>query len=248
MRVTGRNDPCRLSGNHKSIARVGERTPRATSFRSASPMPDAPLVHVVDDDEFVRESFRCLLESDGLWVEIHRSAREFLQSYREDCPACLLIDLRMPEMDGLQLQEELERRGVNIPIVFMSGCGDVPECALAMKRGAVDFLEKPIEYERLRDAVRSALEPEITRHLAQPNPSEVASRVSSLTRREQEVMRLLYQGNAPKNIASTLGIAFQTVAKHRACILKKLRVRNDAELVHLLTGCELRDEMGGDAT
>jgi len=191
-------------------------------------------VFVVDDDETALASIRWLLESDGLSVEIYRSASEFLSSDGPQRPGCVVLDLRLPEMDGLALQEQLAARGARPPIIFVSGHGDVPQCAEAMKAGAVDFLEKPADGERILGVVREALERDRRRRSAEADTSELTARIGRLTPRERDVMRRLYQGDSIKRMATAFGISFQTVAKHRVRVLEKLEVRNEAELVRLL--------------
>jgi len=193
-------------------------------------------VHVVDDDPAARRSTRWLLESEGFAVQTHPSAEDFLHRYDPASSGCLILDLRMSGMGGLELQEELACAGHAPPIVFLTGHGDVPECARAMKMGAVDFLEKPVDDDTLLGVVRRALETKTQGRGRERIPPELASRLESLTLREREVMDLLYKGATPKRIAAKFGITFQTVAKHRARVLTKLGVDNEAELVHTLLG------------
>lgn len=197
-------------------------------------MPTRCTVVVVDDDEAALASTRWLLESDGLAVETCSSASEFLASFKSDFAGCIVLDLRMPGMDGLELQKKLKTRGYHLPIVFLSGHGDVLTCAEAMKTGAVDFLEKPAGDKDLLDAVHRALDKGGRRRSTLPGAAEITARLGRLTPREREVMLRLSQGDTIKTIAAKFGISFQTVAKHRTRVLEKLDVRNEAGLVHLL--------------
>ena len=191
-------------------------------------------VFVVDDDPGVLKSMRWLLESEGLPVETYASGPEFLAAYDPNRPGCLLLDLRMPDMDGLELQERLATRGLQPPIIFVTGHGDVPECTAAMKAGAVDFLEKPADDARILEIVQHALEKDRERRSVAATHPETAARLNKLTSREREVMRLLYEGKTIKAVAAQLGIGFQTAAKHRGRVLEKLQVNNEAELIRLL--------------
>jgi len=199
-------------------------------------MNTTDTVHVVDDDAAARRSTRWLLESEGFAVQTHSSAEDFLRRYDPANSGCLILDLRMPGMDGLEVQEELARRRHSPPVVFLTGYGDVPECVRAMKMGAVDFLEKPVDDETLLRVVRHALETKTQGRGREPISPELASRLESLTLREREVTEALYNGATLKQIAAKLGITFQTAAKHRARAMTKLGVDNEAELVHLLLG------------
>jgi len=198
-------------------------------------------VFVVDDDETALASMRWLLESDGLAAETFSSAKEFLLSDGPDRPGCLVLDLRMPGMDGLMLQEKLSERGTHLPIIFVSGCGNVSQCAKAMKNGAVDFLEKPVDDGKMVRLVRQALEEDRQRRLADARAAEIAARIARLTPREHEVMHLLHEGDAIKTIAARFHISFQTAAKHRSRVLAKLDVNNEAALVRLLANYPLHE-------
>ncbi len=192
------------------------------------------IVFVVDDDPSVLKSMKWLLESDGFNVRTYTSAEDLLDSYDPGTPGCLILDVCMPGMNGLQLQEELVERGVGLPIVFMTGRGDVPASVRAMKLGAVDFVEKPIGDEELLGLVREVIEKDLKRYRLERDQGEFQSRLQTLTSRQREVMRMLVDGIPPKQIASVLGISKQTAAKHRSLVLKKLKVESEAELVRLL--------------
>jgi len=192
-------------------------------------------VFIVDDDLGTRRSMRWLLESYDLSVETYPSGPDYLSVYDANRPGCLLVDLQMPEMDGLELQEQLASRIEPPPVIFVSGHGNVSKCAEAMKAGAVDFLEKPTDDEKILNVVRRALEMDRRSRCAKASFADTADSMDRLTPREREVMELLYEGETMKNIASRLGISFQTVAKHRTKVLEKLQIRNEAELARLLS-------------
>lgn len=192
------------------------------------------LVHIIDDDLAVRDSLRWLLEGEGLAARTYASAEEFLGAFRDDRPACAVVDLRMPGMSGLELQEALLRRHVMLPLVFVTAHGDVQLAVMAMRRGAVDFVEKPVADERLVAAVHRAL----TLH-ARPFPGEKElgiwrARTAGLSRREHEVLAGVTDGKSSKAIGAELGIATKTVEAHRARIMARLGTTSLAELVRLV--------------
>ena len=196
-------------------------------------MNGKPTVFVVDDDPAVRESLTLLLEQKNITVESFASADSFLTDFRPVHLCCAIIDIRMPGMDGLQLQAELSSRGALLPIIFLTGHGDIPQSVSAIKAGAVDFLTKPVSSDALLQSVQEALS-ERERMIAQSvKRIEAAARVSSLTEREREVMFLAVEGMANKEIANRLGISHRTVEIHRARIMQKVGVETVVELVHL---------------
>jgi len=188
-------------------------------------------VFVVDDDPGARRSMRWLLESDGLEVETHRTATEFLDEYDHERPGCLVLDVRMQGMTGLQLQEKLAADGECLPIIFVTGYGDVPTSVQAMKRGAVDFLEKPIADQGFVRRVHEAIDIDLQRRSTERQRRELRSRIKRLTPREREVMQGMLEGKPSKRIAADLGISTKTVLRHRSRVLQKLRVQSDAELI-----------------
>ena len=196
-------------------------------------MPTDATVFLVDDDPAALDSLRFLLESNGIAVETFTSPRDFLNSHDSDRPGCLVLDLCMPEMDGLALQERLLSRETRIPILFVTGHGDVPHCAQALKAGALDFLEKPVRSDVILDRVRYALETDQRNRRIKATHPEITSRVMQLTPREKEMMGFLLRGEDMKTISGKLDIGIQTVAKHRTRVLDKMQVRNEAELVRL---------------
>jgi two-component system response regulator FixJ len=194
----------------------------------------AKLVHVVDDDVAVCDALRWLLEGEGLEVRTYPSAEDFLAnlSYEREC--CAVVDLRMPGMSGLDLQETLARRRVRLPLVFVTAHGDVPLAVTAMRRGAVDFVEKPFADAQLVDAVWRALGVHARRPGAEDEPGVVRARASALSPRELDVLAAVVDGRSSKSIAAELGIALKTVEAHRARIMAKLGAPSLAGLVRLV--------------
>ena len=191
-------------------------------------------VFVVDDDPAVRDSLALLLEQDNIGVESFDSAESFLSGCRPGPHSCAIVDMRMPGMDGLQLQDELSRRGVVLPIIFLTGHGTVPQSVRAIKAGAVNFLTKPVTGTALLESVREALR-ESDRLCMTANTSQTAAvRVASLTERERDVMRLVIEGRPNKLIADALGISVRTVEVHRARVFDKMGVKSAVELANLL--------------
>ncbi len=202
---------------------------------SDTPIPDSrPTVFLVDDDAAVLKSVRWLLESVHLRVETFASAYELLEAYDPDVPGCLVLDMRMPGMSGLELQEELCSRGCQHPMVFVTAHGDVPTCSHAYQTGAFDFLEKPVNDQALVDVVNRAVAEDARRRAARANRSSVITQRAHLTPREQEVMDLIVAGRSVKQIAAELGVGFPTAARHRSHVLEKMQVANDVELVRLV--------------
>jgi len=195
---------------------------------------DATLVHVVDDDLAVRQALRWLLEGEGFDVNTYASAEEFLAEFGSDRAACAVVDLRMPGMSGLDLQEIVAKRRLRLPLVFVTAHGDVPLAVVAMRRGAVDFVEKPFTDERLVDAVRRALAVHSRQPGAEPDPAVVRARAAALSARERDVLAAVVHGKSSKTIAADLGIAVKTVEAHRARIMAKLGAPSLAGLVRLV--------------
>ena len=198
-------------------------------------MPTEPIVYVVDDDDAVRDSLTALLDSVGYRVAAFESAEAFL---RTDPPqggktdaGCIVSDIRMPGLDGLQLQEKLNARQVRLPLLFITGHGDVPIAVSAMKAGAVDFLEKPFDETTLLDSIRRAIEISRASQQSQAEAAAVRERIGELTQREREVMVCLAQGKQNKVVALELGISPRTVEIHRARVMEKMAARSLSDVV-----------------
>ena len=201
----------------------------------ADARPADALVHVVDDDEAVRDSLRWLLEANGFQAVAYDSAEAFLQTAAQSLSrnpvACLILDVRMPGMSGLELQEELLRRGLTMPLVFITGHGDVPMAVSSMKRGAVDFLEKPFHDANLCATVRECLARSAAQQRGDEAGRQALTRLERLTQRERQVLGLIVAGRLNKQIADDLGISIKTVEAHRANIMDKLAARTMADLM-----------------
>jgi FixJ family two-component response regulator len=197
-------------------------------------------VYVVDDDEAVCDSLKLLLRTAGLHVETFPSAYAFLQRYRGTRPACVVLDVRMPGMSGLTLQEELADRNVDLPIVFLTGHADVPMAVDAVKKGAFDFIEKPFERHRLLCAVLDALEADADAHTRAARRGDAESRLAGLSARERAVLDGVLAGKNTRDIAAALFVSPKTVEFHRARIKRKLGVATTADLfrVALLAGAD----------
>lgn len=190
-------------------------------------------VFVVDDDPAIRKSLRWLIESVGLKVETHELASDFLESYSPDSPGCLVLDVRIPGMSGLELQEKLRDRGYDIPVVIVSGYGDVPMAVRAMKAGAVDFLEKPVSDQVLLDYIQKGIERDINNKKSRSENKELMERKQSLTRRELEVMEHVVSGQSSREIAEILNVSFKTIEAHRAKIMKKMMAKSVPKLIQM---------------
>lgn len=192
-----------------------------------------PTVFIVDDDPGVRQMIARMVRSVGLSPRAFASTREFLEAYDPGASGCLVLDVRMPDESGLELQEHLAELGVAIPIVFITGHGTIPSSVRAMKRGAVDFIEKPFDDQVLLDAIHAALARDAERRQAAATRTEAEARLAILTPREREVLTQVVTGQANKQIAATLGIAEQTVKLHRGRVMSKMQADSVAELVVL---------------
>ncbi len=193
----------------------------------------SPTVFIVDDDSAIRFAMQALLDSVDIEHEIFASANEFLDKNTEQRPGCLVLDIRMPGLGGLELQEELIRRGNTLPIIFITGHGDVPMAVEAMQKGAVDFIQKPFRDQELLDRIREALATDEERREVQERHSEVAKKLATLTNREQEVFNLVVTGKPNKVIAYDLGVSQRTVEIHRARVMEKMQARSLADLVKM---------------
>jgi two-component system response regulator TtrR len=193
-----------------------------------------PTAYVVDDDEAIRTLWRWLMESNGIAVQTFSTAAEFIAAYKAGGLACLVLDVRLPGMSGLELQEYLKHEGIEIPIVFVSGHGDVPTAVSAIKGGAVDFIQKPFGYREVLAIIQRAFERDAEIREKRARRSQVTERVAALTEREREVMQRVIEGKLNKVIADELGISVKTVEFHRAKVMEKMGADSVAALVQLM--------------
>ena len=194
----------------------------------------SPIVFVVDDDVSVRESLRDLLESVGLRVQVFESADAFLASRLPDVASCLVLDVRLPGRSGLEFQAELTKAGISLPIIFITGHGDIPMSVRAMKSGAVEFLTKPFRDQDLLEAIRAAVERDRARREQESSIAALKTRFGSLTAREKEVIGYVSAGFLNKQIAAEMSISEVTVKVHRRNIMQKMNARSLAELVRMV--------------
>ena len=194
---------------------------------------ETPTVFVVDDDAAVRQSFEWLVGSVGLKTETYASARAFLDGYDPARPGCLVLDVRMPGMSGLELQERLAAEGITLPVIVVSGYGDVPTAVRVMKQGAVDFIEKPFSDQAMLDRIQASIERDLQARKDAAERASARSNRDTLTRREAEVMDLVILGRSNKEIARDLTISPKTVEVHRANVMKKMHADSLADLVRL---------------
>ncbi len=193
----------------------------------------SPIVFVVDDDASIRDALRSLIRSVGLRVELFGSPREFLQGNRPDAPSCLVLDVRLPGKSGLDLQRELADANVHIPIVFITGHGDIPMSVRAMKAGAVEFLTKPFRDQDLLDAIQAGIERDRARRQQEAEVATLRQRLESLTPREREVLPLVVSGLLNKQVAAEIGTTEATVKVHRSQLMRKLGASSLADLVRM---------------
>ena len=198
----------------------------------------APTIFVVDDDEGVRNSIRFLLKSVGLATRTLSSASEFLESYKSRQSGCLVLDVRMPGMSGLELQQQLNLRGAVIPVIFITGHGDIPMAVEAMQHGAFDFLQKPFRDQDLIDRIQRALERDARNRAALTQHDRIRARFESLTPREREVLSLMTSGKPNKVMAGELGVSQRTVEIHRARVMEKTGAGSLAQLVRMAMDLE----------
>ena len=203
-------------------------------------------IYIVDDDEAFRDSLRWLLESNGFEIELFTSAKEFLDSCNSGKPGCVVLDIRMPGMTGLELQEKLNKKGVRTPVIFVTGHGDIPMAVSAVKRGAMDFIEKPFNESEMLELIRNALELDTQQREADKQQAVIYSRLAKLTSREREVMECVTAGKSNKFIADQFGITVKTVEAHRAKVMDKMEANSLAELVQLVVNKRVRNSKDQD--
>ena len=197
--------------------------------------PEQSTVLVVDDDASVREALSDLFQSVGLMVEVYASAQEFLKNERPEGPGCLVLDVRLPGKSGLDFQQELSAADINLPIVFLTGHGDIPMSVRAMKAGAVEFLTKPFREQDLLDAVQTAIERDRVNREDQKLVAMLRQRFASLTPREQSILALVVAGRRNKQIAFEIGTSEVTVKVHRTNLMRKLQASSMADLIMMAT-------------
>ncbi len=197
-------------------------------------MSDMPTVFVVDDDQAVRRSLEALLQSVSLRVEVFASAQQFLDAHDPNRPGCLVLDIRMPGMSGSELQRHLRQKGVSLPVIIITGHGDVPIAVRAMKDGALEFLEKPFSKQLLLEHVHMGLRRDRELRERAARRADALSRLSRLTERERQVMEHVIRGNSSKAAASGLGISKKTIDVHRARIMQKLQVESIPALIEIV--------------
>lgn len=195
-------------------------------------------VFVVDDDEAIRNSLRLLLKSVGLESRSLPSALEFLETYRPGQPGCLVLDVRMPGMSGLELQRQLNLRGATLPVIFITGHGDIPMAVEAMQHGACDFLQKPFRDQDLIDRIQSALAKDLQTRAALEEHERIRQRLASLTPREREVLTLMTRGKPNKYMAHEFGVSQRTVETHRSRVMEKIGASSIAQLVRMVVDQE----------
>jgi FixJ family two-component response regulator len=194
---------------------------------------ESAIVHIVDDDAEMRGALESLFDSVGLCTQSYSAAREFLSKSLADQPGCIIIDIRLPDMNGLEFQAQLIQMGVQLPVVMMTGYGDIPMSVRAMKRGAVDFLTKPFHDQDMLDAVMAAIDRDRQRRTVHGDVSQMQQRFGTLSARERQVMLLVTAGKMNKQVAGDLGISEITVKIHRGAAMRKMNARTLAELVRM---------------
>ena len=198
-----------------------------------SPPPE-PTVYVVDDDPALRDSLELLMRSVQLPVATFDSAQAFLDGYREGAPGCLVLDIRMPGMSGLDLQERLLPEGIHLPVIIITGHGDVPMAVRALKSGALDFIEKPFNDQLLLDTVKRALELDAREREGRGQKAALEERLSKLTPREREVLEMVVAGRSNKQMAADLGVSQKTIEAHRAKVMEKSGARSLSDLMRMI--------------
>jgi FixJ family two-component response regulator len=206
--------------------------------------PPKPIVFVVDDDASMQRALTLLFKSMNLDVRVFSSTTDLLKQDFPNVPSCLVLDVRLPGISGLDFQEELAKAGINVPIIFMTGFGDIPMSVRAMKAGAVDFLTKPFRDQDMLDAVGRAIENDRLRRNSEDALADVRARLETLTPRERQIMALVASGLMNKQVAAEVGLSLITVKIHRGHLMKKMRARSLAELVRMADALGMRREQG----
>jgi RNA polymerase sigma factor (sigma-70 family) len=196
-------------------------------------MNDQPTVFIVDDNPAIRKSLRWLIESVGLQVQTHESAQDFLDRYDPSRPGCVVLDVRMPGLSGLELQETLRERDIDIPIIIVTGYADVPMAVRAMRAGAVDFIEKPVSDQLLLDDIQRAIAQDAQNRQYSAEHRILNERISRLTPREHQVMQKVVDGLSSREIATEFSVSIKTVESHRAKIMKKMGATNAPHLIRM---------------
>ena len=191
----------------------------------------APTVYVVDDDASIREVLAWLMQSNRIAVKTYSNAAAFLAEFKPDSPGCLVLDLYMPGMSGLDLQQYLIRHGISMPVIFLSGRGDIGKAVAAVRQGAVDFIEKPFDYKRIIATIRECLQRDAAMRATRSTREAFKVRLATLTQREREVMDYVVAGRTNREVAGILGISIKTVEAHRSRLMEKLEAESIAELV-----------------
>ena len=205
--------------------------------------PAEPTVYVIDDDESIRELLVWLMRRNQIRAESFPNARSFLKAYRPEVPGCLILDLYMPGMSGLELQGYLREAGIDMPVIFLSGRADVPKAVHAVKSGAIDFIEKPFDYKRIVELVGECLRRDAASRGDRLESRQRAERLATLTQREREVLERVVAGKVNRIIAEEMAISIKTVEAHRARIMEKLAVDSVAELVKATLGATRPDRL-----
>jgi len=207
------------------------KAPRADGTNTLT--ATVPTVFIVDDDPAIRKSLTWLVESVDLTAEAYESAAAFLDAFGDDRPGCIVCDIRMPGMSGLDLQERLRAMGSNIPVIILTGYGDVTTAVRAMKAGACDFFEKPVGDQVLVEQIQRAIARDAAQRAGRGEQELLGQKLRRLTRREQEVMTLVVEGHSSRQIAAQLGVSFKTVEAHRAKVMRKMQAKSVPHLIRM---------------
>lgn len=205
-------------------------------------MSETVVVHIVEDDESLRMSLDSLLRSIGLETRMHGSARSFMDADRPDVPGCIILDIRLPGMSGLDFQAQLADSGIHLPVILMTGFGDIPMTVRGMKAGAVDFLTKPFRDQDMLDAVATAIERDTARRVAEGGVADLHGLFNALSPRERQVMALVTAGKMNKQVAGDLNLSEITVKIHRGHAMRKMGARSLADLVRMAEALHLRSD------